>query len=356
MQHLYAVIMAGGAGKRFWPLSRRETPKQFLALGQGEGSLLARTAARLEDLVPPDRVYVVTGEHLIDATLRELPGVPRENILAEPLGRNTAPCIGWAAATIQRRDPEAVLAVLPADHEISDPETFCDVLRRAAEAAGAGDLVTVGLTPTRPETGYGYIEMAEETAPGVHTARRFVEKPTHARAVQFLASGDFLWNGGIFLFRAHAILQAIAESLPSLSEALVAFDQAAARGEEAAVVKARYAGLPSVSIDHGVMEKTQRVLVVPADFGWSDLGSWVTAWEQAPKDGADNAAPAGSVLLDTSGCYVRTTAGKRVALLGVDDLVVVDTEDALLIMPRARAQEVRRVVEQLVEQGEERLV
>jgi len=356
MQHLYAVIMAGGAGKRFWPLSRRQTPKQFLALGQGPGSLLARTSARLEGLVPPGRVYVVTGAHLVDATRRELPDVPAENILAEPLGRNTAPCIGWAAATIRRRDPEAILAVLPADHEIEDEPAFLAILERAATAAEAGDLVTVGLTPTRPETGYGYIEMAEEIAPGVHAARRFVEKPTHARAEQFLASGDFLWNGGIFLFRAEAILAAISKSLPSLGAALAEFDGAAERGEEAALVAARYPDLPSVSIDHGVMEKAHRVLVVPADFGWSDLGSWVTAWEQAPKDDADNAAPEGSVLVDAKGCYVRAASGKRVALVGVEDLVVVDTDDALLIMPRARAQDVRQVVELLVERGEERLV
>ncbi|NOY90682.1 MAG: NTP transferase domain-containing protein [Deltaproteobacteria bacterium] len=356
MQHLYAVIMAGGAGKRFWPLSRRDTPKQFLPLGRGEGSLLARTAARLEGLVPADRVYVVTAEHLVDATRRELPDMPAENILAEPVGRNTAPCIGWAAATIRRRDPEAILAVLPADHEIENEPEFRAVLERAAQATQAGDLVTVGLSPTRPETGYGYIEMADEISPGVHAARRFVEKPTHARAERFLASGDFLWNGGIFLFQAAAILEAISESLPSLGAALAEFDAAAERGEEAALVAARYAELPSVSIDHGVMEKARRVLVVPADFGWSDLGSWVTAWEQAPKDDHQNAAPEGSVLLDAKGCYVRVAEGKRVALVGVEDLVVVDTPDALLIMPRARAQEVRQVVELLTERGEDQLV
>lgn len=352
MDHLYAVIMAGGAGKRFWPLSRRDRPKQLLPLGRGEGSLLARTAARIAPSIAPERTYVVTSEHLAEVTRAELPQLPPENVLAEPAARNTAPCIGWAAATIRRRDPDAVLAVLPADHEIGDEPEFLRVLELAASATDGGRLVTVGLTPTRPETGYGYIEMAETVAPGVHAARRFVEKPSRARAEGFVAAGNFLWNGGLFFFRADAILAAIDKSLPGLGAALRDFDGAAARGEEDALVRARYGELPSVSIDHGVMEKAEHVLVVPADFGWSDLGSWVTAWEQADKDGAGNAAPTGTVLLDSERCYVRAPSGKRVALVGLRDVVVVDTEDALLVMPRERAQDVKRVVEQLGEQGD----
>jgi len=190
----------------------------------------------------------------------------------------------------------------------------------------------------------------------VHRARRFVEKPTRARAESFCDSGNFLWNGGLFFFRAQAILDAIEQSLPGLAEALTDFDRAAAEGGEAALVAERYGSLPSVSIDHGVMEKAARVLVVPADFGWSDLGSWVTAWEQAPHDEHENAAPEGTILVDSSGCYVRAPEGKRVALLGVEELVVVDTPDALLVMPRSRAQDVREVVAALEAQGDARLV
>jgi mannose-1-phosphate guanylyltransferase len=351
----YAVIMAGGAGKRFWPASRRDRPKQLLPLAGGDEPLVAATVRRIGHLTTPERIYVVTSERLADQTRRALPSVPPQNVLAEPVGRNTAPCVGWAAAHVARRDPQAVIAVLPADHHIGDEPAYGAALARAVEAARTGEVVTIGIGPSRPETGYGYIEVGEEIATGVFRARRFVEKPDRARAEQFLAAGGFLWNSGMFFFRADVILDAIRTHLPRLGDALRDFDEAASRGAEAAVVAARYGELPAVSIDHGVMEKADRVAVVPGRFGWSDLGSWTTAWELAKRDERNNALSKDAISIDATGCYVHAPAGKIVALVGVSDLVVVDTEDALLVVPRSRAQDVKHVVASLEERGDERL-
>jgi mannose-1-phosphate guanylyltransferase len=346
----YGVIMAGGSGTRFWPLSRAARPKQLLPLGGGDVSLLRATQQRLEPLIPPERVLVVTSEALAEQTRAELPELPPENVLAEPMGRNTAPCVGWAASVVARRDPEAVMAVVPADHHIGNERAFLGVLERALEVAGTGEMVTVGIRPTRAETGYGYIELGEELSPSVHRVRRFVEKPDEMRARQFLAAGRFLWNSGMFFFRADTVLAAIRQHLPGLGDALSSYDEAASRGEELAVVRSTYATLPDVSIDHGVMEKASRMAVIPGDFGWSDVGSWTSAWELAERDGTDNALFGDVVAVDTKGSYVRANPGKVVAVVGLDEIVIVDTEDALLVMPRSRAQDVRAVVNALKSQ------
>jgi mannose-1-phosphate guanylyltransferase len=347
MAGTYGVIMAGGSGTRFWPLSRAARPKQLLPLGGGEEALLVATARRLTQILPEDHILVVTSEALAEQTRAALPNVPSENVLAEPLGRNTAPCVGWAASVVARKDPQAVLAILPADHHIGDEPTFTDVLSRAVDTARAGEMVTVGIKPTRPETGYGYVELGEELSAGVHRARRFVEKPDELRARQFLAAGRFLWNSGMFFFRADTLLDAVKTHLPGLSEALKTYDAAALKGEERALVQSTYHTLPDISIDHGVMEKASRVVVIPGDFGWSDVGSWTTAWELAERDPLDNAFFGDVVPVDAHRCYVRAPEGKVVAVVGLDDVVVVDTPDALLVMPRNRAQDVRSVVEAL---------
>ncbi|MCB9618373.1 MAG: NTP transferase domain-containing protein [Sandaracinus sp.] len=353
----WAVIMAGGSGTRFWPASRRQRPKQLLPLAPGDDrSLLRATLERIAPLVPPERVLVVTSAALADATAAELPELPRANVLAEPTGRNTAPCVGWAASHVRRRDPNGVLMVLPADHHIGEPDAYLAVLRRGLEAASRGALVTVGIEPTRPETGYGYLEVGEEVGDQVHRARRFVEKPNRQRAEQFLAAGNFLWNSGVFFFRASVILDAIATHLPGLGQQLQAYELAAANGGEHALVEKTYATLPSISIDHGVMEKADEVLVVPGSFGWSDLGSWTTSWELAEHDESGNALPADAVIVDAKGNFASVEkTGKVVALVGVSDLVVVDTEDALLILPRSRAQDVRAIVDALKARDDERV-
>lgn len=353
--HAWAVVMAGGSGTRFWPLSRKARPKQLLPLA-GETSLLHRTVQRIAPLVPMERVLVVTSEALLDASRAELPGLPAENFLAEPVGRNTAPCIAWAAATIRRRDPEGVLAVLAADQHVTDEAGYRAVCDRAFAAASGGALVTVGIAPTRPETGYGWLELGNEIEPGVLEVARFVEKPDLARAEAYLAGGKHLWNGGQFFFRADAILAAVEAHLPELARGIGAIDAAAARGEEDAEVRARYGTLPSISIDHGVMERAAEVRCVVGDFGWSDVGSWTSAWELAPHDGERNAVEeANAVLIDARGNYVRAPSGKVVALVGLEDLIVVDTPDALLVMPRSRAQDVRAVVAALQTKAPDRV-
>jgi mannose-1-phosphate guanylyltransferase len=357
MANAYAVVMAGGAGTRFWPASRARTPKQLLALAGDKGEpLLAATVRRLSPLIPPQRVYIATGAQLLDATRAILPAVPAAQILAEPAPRNTAPCVGWATSTILRRDPDATVAVLPSDHFIQDEKGFLEAVGTALEVAQDDSLVTIGVVPTRPETGYGYIEVGarlHETGPAAFRAARFVEKPDKARAEAFFAGGKHLWNAGMFFYRARAMASAVREHLPELAAGLDRIDRAAAEGSEreAAELAATFPGLPSISIDHGVMEKASRVAVVPGNFGWNDVGSWESAWELSPKDAVGNALPPDAVAIDAKGNLAvdrRTEGKKRVyALVGVQDLVLVETDDAVLVIPRDRAQDVRLVVEEL---------
>ena len=350
----YAIIMAGGSGTRFWPLSRSDRPKQFLSLGPDARSLLRATAERVWALIPPERTFVVTSELLREQVERELPELDATRVLAEPVGRNTAPCIGWAATHVRRLDPDAVMTILPADHHIGDTAAYVDTLRRGLEAATHGDYVTIGIRPTRAETGYGYIEVGTELDPGVFRARRFVEKPNRQRAEQFVASGSFLWNSGMFFFLASRILEAIDLHLPGLGRQLQQYETAAEQGHEADLVSATYASLPAVSIDHGIMEKVDSVSVVPGSFDWSDLGSWTSAWELSAQDERGNVLPEGGLSVDATGNYAWAPEGKLVALIGVRDLVVVDSGDALLVVPRQRAQEVRDIVEALRERGDDR--
>lgn len=361
MSKVFAVIMAGGAGTRFWPASRSLRPKQLLPLAGGsEETLLAATVRRLAPLVTEDRVVVVTGEHLSEATAKAVPRVPRSQILCEPAPRNTAPCIAWATATVARLDPEAVVAVLPSDHFITDEAEFRRVVELALDTARSGRVTTVGIVPTRPETGYGYIEVGE-TAPGggprgAKSVARFVEKPERTRAEQFLAGGKHLWNAGMFFFRAGDMAKLVELHLPALAEGVATIDAAERSGDATTatqVLKGVFPTLPNVSIDHGVMEKAEGLAVVPGDFGWNDVGSWQSAWELASPDAQGNALSAGAMAIDAKNNLVRTLGNgkKLVALVGVDDLVIVETEDALLVIPRDRAQDVRLVVEALKASG-----
>jgi mannose-1-phosphate guanylyltransferase len=357
MTSVHAVILAGGSGTRFWPASRRMLPKQLLPLaGASDEPLIAATLRRLAPLVPPERVWIATGMRLVEGTAAALPSVPRAHFLAEPLPRNTAPCIGWASATIQRLDPDAIVAVLPADHFIGDEPAFRAVLARAIEVAADGWLTTIGIVPTRPETGYGYIEVGDAIGEGAHAVRRFVEKPTREKAESFVAGGQHLWNAGMFFFRASVMQGAIAAHLPALAEGLARIDAAAGGADEARALAEVFPTLPSISIDHGVMEKAQRIAVVPGSFDWNDVGSWQVTWEMSTHDGNGNAVPAGTVAVDARNNLVRdmSTGGssKRWALVGVSDLVIVETDDAVLVIPRERAQDVRLVVDALNARGE----
>jgi mannose-1-phosphate guanylyltransferase len=345
MSEIYTVIMAGGSGTRFWPSSRRSKPKQFLPLGDGVTPLLTATVKRVAPLSPPDRVLIVTRADLAEASHEACPEVPAANILLEPVGRNTAPCVAWAAWEIARRSPEAVVVVLAADAHIADEAAFVRALQLAADAASTGAIVTLGITPTRPETGYGYLDVGDgfPGAPdGVRAVRAFVEKPDAARAMKYVTDGHHLWNAGIFVFRADVMIAAVKRHLPTVADALFRSDL------DQAAVDDRYPGLPNISLDYGVMERESAVAVVPVDCGWSDVGSWQAAWELGAKDGAGNVlAGVDGTVVDAQGNVVVAPAGKVIALIGVSDLVVVDTGDALLVMSRDRAQDVKKAVDAL---------
>ncbi len=351
------MILAGGAGTRFWPASRRTRPKQLLSLVGGE-PLLGATVRRIAPIATGERVLVATGSHLVEPTLAAVPALSRAQLLVEPMPRNTAPCIGWAAATIARKDPDRVVVVLPSDQHIADEAAFVATLELAIASARAGDITTIGIKPTHPETGYGYIEAVRTSSP-VWSVARFVEKPSRARAEEFLAAGTFLWNAGMFVFRARDMLAAIEAHLPALAESLDRLDALAAQGREEEELAGLFAAMPAVSIDTGVMEKMQNLRVVPGDFGWSDVGSWLTAGELAPKDARGNSAPDAAVLVDANDNFVVDLHGagreRVIALVGVSGLVVVDTPDALLIVRRDECQRVREVVDALVARGQREL-
>jgi mannose-1-phosphate guanylyltransferase len=359
MSNLYAVILAGGSGTRFWPASRKARPKQVLAIGpDSELPLIARTARRIEPLCGAERTFIATGTALIDVTKQALPWLSADAFFAEPVARNTAPCIGWAASLIHRRDPDALVCVLPSDHHIRDEAGFLAAVQRAANVAEKGTIATMGIRPTRPETGYGYIEAGAELAPGVRSVSRFVEKPNVERAQEYVASNNYFWNSGMFFFKARTMLDAIAAHMPELSQGLARIEESAKRGanaerEETAKV---FDTLSAISIDYGIMEKVRDLAVIPADFGWSDLGSWQSVWELSKQDAVGNAGPETAIFVDAKNNLVdnlQTGSGKKrvIALLGVNDLCVVDTDDALLVIPKDRAQDVREIVEALKRRG-----
>ncbi len=357
---IYTVIMAGGIGSRFWPRSRKARPKQFLNVF-GQATLIQNTVARLQGLVPPERCLIVTHERYVEQTQQQLPAVPTENILAEPISRNTAPCIAYAAVKLRARDPEATMIVLPADHVIRNVKAFHRVLEAAIEKAQTpGALVTIGIDPTHPATGYGYIQFddggpeppasesdAERDAPPVYPVRTFAEKPDLATAERFLDSGDFLWNSGMFIWRADAILEQMRRHLPEAHRAFAPIAEAVGAPDEDEAVERAFRSSPSISIDYGVMERADDVYVVPGSFGWSDVGDWRTVYDLSEKNEHGNVLHGHTLMHDAARCYVASETGRLVVAVGVHDTVVVDTEDALLICNRESTQQVKNVVEYL---------
>lgn len=348
--------MAGGQGTRFWPRSRRQHPKQLLNI-IGEPTMIEQTVARISPLIPPHRIIVVAGEAYRDLLLATLPHLPVENFLFEPVGRNTAACVTWAALWLQQRDPEAIVTVLPADHVMRDEAEFLHVLGAASAVARTSNrLVTIGIQPTHPETGYGYIQLSQNRLQvegrDVFCVERFVEKPSRDRAEQFLAEGCYLWNSGMFIWRVDTILDAVRRYLPHLARDLEPVGRAMSPATQMAVIAEVYPRLESISIDVGVMERAQDVWVVPGDFGWSDVGSWRALSDILPTDTQGNVVVGTHQGLETSGCLIYSP-NKLVATIGLVDLVVIETDDALLICPKVRDQDVRRLVELLEREGHE---
>jgi mannose-1-phosphate guanylyltransferase len=352
MSTRYVVIMAGGSGTRFWPKSRVHRPKQFLAIG-GNVPLLRRTADRVIARIGASHLYVVTGEVHADHARAMLPDVPRENILVEPEGRNTAPCIAWASAVIARKDPDARIAVLAADHHIGDVDGFLSHLEVAFEAAKER-IVLFGVVPTHAETGYGYIRRGEPIARAlgreIFAVDRFVEKPDRATAEAYLAAGTYLWNSGMFVFPTDLMMQEIARLLPDVARGVAALTA------DPTQIGAIYPKLPSVSIDYGVMEKSDRIAVLPASFGWSDVGSWDAAMEIHASDENGNVVLGEAMLSGVHRSMVDAEGGRFVALVGVDDLIVVDTKDALLVIKRGESQNVKKIVEALKAHNDKKLL
>lgn len=345
MSRVHPIIMAGGRGTRFWPASRESLPKQFLSIG-GTESLLSRTGRRLWPLAPPHDAWVVTNIAHVGIAVDHLPEVPRDQIVGEPVGRNTAPCIALAAALVAKEDPEGVLLVAPADHWIGDEDAFratCEEGVRIAREKRA--LVTFGIVPTGPETGYGYIEAESEPVPGSEARRvaRFTEKPDRKTAEQFLAGGRHFWNSGIFAWRADVFLEELERQHEDMA---VECRRIAAASDRGSALETGYPGLTSISVDYAVLENSDNVYVVPARYPWSDVGSWDALADISEADEAGNVLEGDSLAVGSRRCFVR--AGTRfTAVLGVDDLVVVDMPDALLICSKESTQDVKRVVEAL---------
>ncbi len=356
LAHFYPVIVAGGRGTRFWPRSRTRRPKQLLAL-DAKRTMIQQTASRLAALATPRRFWVITGGMLKVPIARQLPRVPRKHIIAEPVGRNTAPAVGLAAFLLLREDPDAVLGMFPADHVIADVKRFRQAVQQAVEVAAAGpNTVIMGIAPTRPETGYGYVETGDQAAPGLCRVRRFTEKPDAARSREFLSAGNYQWNSGMFVWRAQTLADLLREHLPNTAALLEEIAATRGTGRFKRTLARLYRKVENISVDFAVAEPqsakgeaASNLFCITADFGWSDLGSWAALYEHragAGRNGADIIEADGHFELDSSGNYIHAPR-KFVAAVGVKDMVVVETADALLITTRDRAQDVGKVVKHL---------
>ena len=353
MSSYYALIMAGGGGTRLWPLSRRARPKQALTL-VGERTMFEHAVDRIASLFQPEEIFVVTGEEHLESLLLQAPELPRANFLLEPVGQGTAPAIGLGAVHLRRRDPQAVMVVLTADHFIRDVERFRRVLTAAAQVAEKGHLVTLGITPSFPSTGFGYIQQGEQLYEvdgfAVFRALRFTEKPSPETAFQMVESGLYTWNSGMFIWRVDRIMEEFARQMPDLYDVLMQIDAVLGTPAYEPTLRRLWPELSPQSIDYGVMEGARDVVVIPVDIGWSDVGNWSSMREILPADADGNVVVGEHVGLETRNTIVF--GGHRlIATIGLEDMIIVDTDDALLICPVDREQDVREMVRQLREMG-----
>jgi len=352
MNHTYAVIMAGGGGTRLWPVSRKKHPKHILPL-LGEDTLFQSTVARLEELVPLDQILIVTAEGQAEELEKQAPGIPAKNFLIEPEPRGTASVVGLAASVLAKRDPEAVMLVLPSDHYIRNRDLFHLVMRAAVQVAHKGYLVTLGITPSFPSTGYGYIQrgelLPEKYNYPVYRVLRFTEKPDEEKAREMLARGDHSWNSGMFIWRVDRILDEFARQMPDLRTALKKIGATWNTPEEQRVLRAEWPRLKPVTVDYGIVEHAENVAVLLAGgLEWSDVGSWDSLFDILLPDQDGNViVNSEHMLLETHDTLVYSTEKKLIITVGVDDLIVVDSGDALLVCHRDQAQQVRQVIENL---------
>ena len=350
-----AVIMAGGRGERFWPKSRNASPKQFLSLTKDGETMIQKTVKRLLPIVETDDIYIVTNAAYKELVFEQLPAVPRENVLLEPCARNTAPCIAFAAAVISRKYEDAIMLVLPSDHLIGYEDIYINTLKKAVRAAEKGKrLVTIGITPEYPETGYGYINFGEEKG-DVYAVERFVEKPDLATAKEYLASGRYLWNSGMFVWKISSVMHNIKEFMPDIYEGAVRIGQAFGTPDFTDVLVKEFTAFRSESIDFGIMEKAGHIYTIPGSFGWDDVGSWLAVERINETDNDNNFINGDVITVDAQ----RTTVcgGKRlIAAVGTRDIIIVDTDDVLLVCSKNNTQDVKKVIAQLKEQNRNEFV
>ena len=352
---MYALIMAGGSGTRLWPRSRGSHPKQLLGL-LSERTMLQEACYRLAPLVSDEKIFVATSEAYTDVVRQQIPQVPAGNIIGELEGHGTAPCIGLSALHLRRLEPEAVMAVLTADHYIERADELRRALGAAAQVAEKGRLVTLGIKPNRPATGYGYIHRSEKLGEvsglDVYRVEKFTEKPDLATAQAFVESGRYYWNSGMFIWKVSTILREFEKLMPQFYAQLMEIDAALGTAEERAVLERVWPQVENETIDYGIMERADDVAVIPVDIGWSDVGDWTALSELLPADAEGNVVVGQHIGLDTTGCLIHG-ARRLVTTIGLEDMIIVDTEDALLVCPRERAQEVRDLVRKLRESSRE---
>lgn len=344
---LFAVIMAGGVGSRFWPRSKEKSPKQLLTIF-GENSMIQNTVDRLKGLVDDENIYVITNKIQKPEIVAQLSQIPKENIIEEPFGRNTAACIGLASIIIEKRNKDAVTLILPADHIIKDKEIFHNILKNSAVFADESKgLVTIGIPPTRPETGYGYIQIDDKSvSDNIFKVLTFAEKPNYATAVRFIESGDFMWNSGMFIWRTDAILNEIKTYLPDLYDGLDAIRKDIDTPNYEKTLFNVYGILKSISIDYGIMEKSKQVFLIKGEFSWSDVGSWEEVYQLTEKNSEGNALK-GNIYSDrTIDSYIYSP-DKFTAVIGVESLIIINTKDALLVCRRDHCQDVKKIVDHL---------
>lgn len=351
-QHTYVAIMAGGVGSRFWPASRERQPKQFLdILGIGK-SLLRITFERFLNLVPASNILIVTNEIYKDLVLEHIPEISPEQILCEPSRNNTAPCITYTALKLKAKDPNAVFVVAPSDHIILKEQVFVDNISKAVEFANNNDvLVTLGIEPTRPDTGYGYINYVGKSEDGLHKVKRFTEKPDLDTARFFVSSGEYLWNAGIFVWKVEHLLTAMGKYANGVLEILAKGNEFYNTAQEADFIKTHYPSTPNISIDYAIMEKADNIYTIPSDLGWSDLGTWASLYEECPKDENNNVVHAKTaMLMDSKNCLIKADKDKLVVIKGLDDFIVIDEADVLMIYPKSKEQEVKQVTQAVEKQ------